>query len=130
MKTSVFLRVLQFISFFLMLLASTSSFASDVDEDGINDSVDLCIGLSSTDNEDIDGDGKANPCDRDDDGDGYDDWYEIKIGTMPHVADMDGDNIVDSQDESPLTTNYTISGDYYHTCALDDSNAKTRTGTE
>jgi hypothetical protein len=41
--------------------------------DGVGDACDLCPYDSSSDNRDLDGDGKGNPCDDDDDGDNYPD---------------------------------------------------------
>ena len=40
------------------------------DGDKIGNACDLCPAVSSSDNEDPDGDGKGNPCDTDDDNDG------------------------------------------------------------
>ena len=67
--------------------------ASDSDQDGIPDGIDLSLtdtdndGLSNSDDADLDGDGLVNWFDKDDDGDGIVDTFD---------ADADGDGVTDS----------------------------------
>ena len=63
----------------------TTEFNLGLPRDGIGDAVDLCPLVSSADNTDLDGDGMANPCDDDDDGDG---WLDV-VDNCPLIANAD-----------------------------------------
>jgi hypothetical protein len=63
-------------------------------KDGIGNVCDLCPAVSSTDNTDLDGDGLANPCDPDDDGDGWDDGLDnCPVNANPTQFDWDKNGV-------------------------------------
>ncbi len=68
----------------------------DSDNDGINDNEE--IGNNINDPLDTDEDGILNLIDTDDDNDGLDTSYEIKIGTNPLDKDTDGDGLSDKDE--------------------------------
>lgn len=68
---------------------------ADGDQDGIGDGLDLCPKLATADNQDLDRDGRANPCDGDDDGDGVSDDVELGAGLNPLDPDSDRDGLRD-----------------------------------
>ncbi len=68
----------------------------DSDNDGINDNEE--IGNNINDPLDTDEDGTLNLIDADDDNDGLDTRYEIKIGTNPLSKDTDNDGLSDKEE--------------------------------
>ena len=69
----------------------------DLDDDGVDDSVDLCPGVPDPAQWDTDGDGVGDGCDPDDDGDGFLDSEDVCPRLAdPDQADSDGDGLGDA----------------------------------
>lgn len=81
--------VLKKIVYLILISVSSLSFASDLDTDGVNDSVDNCVSIENSDQADTDSDGLGNACD----------------------ADDDGDTVIDSSDLWPLDNRYSLDSD-------------------
>lgn len=67
----------------------------DTDGDGVDDSVDNCVGVSNTDQADADGDLIGDACDQ----------PAASPTPLPPPLDSDGDGIVDTSDNCPNTAN-------------------------
>ncbi len=98
---------------------------SDTDNDGVYDYMDNCINKRNTSQSDRDGDGLGNACDEDIDGDGYSNELELEHGTSkykpqeipsevpPDIGvpttnnDIDGDGVLDVDDNCPTVSNST-----------------------
>lgn len=64
----------------------------DTDGDGLTDSVDNCVRIANSDQQNNDGDNFGDACDNDDDNDGMPDWWEKRYGLDPFdPADADDD---------------------------------------
>ena len=101
-----------------VVMSMTPVTASDMDDDGFEDSEDNCWNISNTDQLDTDGDNLGDLCDLDDDNDGLDDSNDVfpldpseqmdsdndGIGNNLD-SDDDGDGVTDSIDNCPLTPN-------------------------
>ena len=101
-----------------VVMSMTPVTASDMDDDGFEDSEDNCWNMSNTDQLDTDGDNLGDLCDLDDDNDGLDDSNDVfpldpseqmdsdndGIGNNLD-SDDDGDGVTDSIDNCPLTPN-------------------------
>ena len=103
-KEKICISVLFFALFSLMVpfYGMTPAYAIDSDGDGVDDSVDLCIGDDATG--DSDGDGECDDIDPtptgDDDIDGVDNALDKCIGDDA-TGDSDGDGICDDLDFTP-----------------------------
>ncbi|MGB0372463.1 MAG: hypothetical protein ACPGN3_14105 [Opitutales bacterium] len=73
------------------LVADTEDLDTDLNQDGIDDSIGLTIGIGLTENNN--------------DGDGLTNAQELALGTDPALADTDGDGVNDDIDEFPLDPN-------------------------
>ncbi|MDH5389217.1 MAG: FG-GAP-like repeat-containing protein [Gammaproteobacteria bacterium] len=75
---------------------------SDVDTDGIDDSIDNCVNNYNPDQINTDADSLGDVCDPDDDGDGMSDVFELLYGLNPLLndaaGDLDGDGITNLQE--------------------------------
>jgi len=70
---------------------------ADPDDDGTDDTADLCPGFPDPAQLDTDGDGVGDACDDDDDDDGVDDAADVcPTVSDPGQADSDGDNLGDA----------------------------------
>jgi len=70
---------------------------NDLDDDGVDDSVDLCPDVPDPAQWDTDGDGSGDGCDLDDDGDGFDDSVDVCPRLAdPDQADTNGDGLGDA----------------------------------
>ncbi|MBT5391088.1 MAG: hypothetical protein HOL22_01950, partial [Euryarchaeota archaeon] len=101
-----------------VVMSMTPVTASDMDDDGVEDSEDNCWNMSNTDQLDTDGDNLGDLCDLDDDNDGLDDSNDAfpldpseqmdsdNDGIGDNLdSDDDGDGVTDSIDNCPLTPN-------------------------
>ncbi|MCH7948676.1 MAG: thrombospondin type 3 repeat-containing protein [candidate division Zixibacteria bacterium] len=93
--------------------------SGDIDDDGIPDTSDNCLGTPNPDQTDTDGDGFGNACDNDDDNDDILDYLDncpldfntdqldTDEDTLGDVCDDDDDNdtVPDSSDNCPLIAN-------------------------
>ena len=70
----------------------------DTDGDGAPDATDNCPATLNADQLNTDGDAQGNACDDDDDNDGLLDANEAVEGTLPLVADTDGDGLLDGEE--------------------------------
>ena len=71
--------------------------SDDLDDDGVDDSDDLCPGFPDPAQLDTDGDGTGDGCDADDDGDGIPDSTDVCPRLHdPDQADSDGDGLGDA----------------------------------
>lgn len=69
----------------------TTEIALGLPADGVGDTCDLCPAVSNSDNRDIDRDGLADPCDDDDDGDGFLDGSD-NCPEVHNPSQLDWDN--------------------------------------
>lgn len=81
----------------------------DRDDDGLPGTWDNCPTTPNPDQEDLDGDGRGDVCDPDDDGDELEDDRETDIGTDPRDPDTEDDGLqdgpeVDEHDTDPLSS--------------------------
>ena len=79
----------------------------DPDNDGIPDLRDNCPTTPSTDQTDLDNDGRGNPCDPDIDGDGVGNDADDLPHDPNEQTDSDGDRIGDNSDNCPFNYNPT-----------------------
>lgn len=75
----------------------------DSDLDGLFDEDDNCLQVVNPDQRDLDGDDKGDLCDRDDDGDKYDDGFDnCPVVYNPDQADLDADALGSACDPQEL----------------------------
>ncbi len=84
------------------VLTPLYSIITDDDGDGIDDSIDNCVGTNNASQDDYDNDGVGDACDDDDDNDRLSDEVEDELGTDEKDADTDDDGYNDANDEYPL----------------------------
>ncbi|MDG1949399.1 MAG: PKD domain-containing protein [bacterium] len=77
----------------------------DDDRDGVDNDSDNCPSDYNSTQDDLDGDGKGDVCDDDDDADGLTDGTEADLGTDPLDQDSDGDGVDDADDAYPTDPN-------------------------
>jgi hypothetical protein len=87
----------------------TVSVLKDADHDGVDDSVDNCLGVSNPDQRDSDGDGYGNACDADLNNDGRVNFADLAIfrsrfATKDPDADLNGDGVVNFADLAKFRT--------------------------
>jgi hypothetical protein len=80
---------------------------TEVDHDGVADTVDNCVGWYNPDQTDLDGDGLGDDCDTDRDGDGYADTQDVYPDdpTRHLDDDRDDDGVVDTDDNCVAVAN-------------------------
>ncbi|WP_412559482.1 choice-of-anchor B family protein [Winogradskyella sp. MIT101101] len=84
-----------------------SSTNTDIDSDGIANTLDNCMSVANADQLDTDNDGMGNVCDDDDDDDGIlDDDDNCPLFPNPNQEDTDNDGIGDACDDSTIVPQF------------------------
>jgi len=96
-------RILGGMTLTAMLAVAAPVYAADLDEDGIDDAIDNCLGVKNPDQRDSDGDGIGNPCDADLNNDVRVNSLDLGLfkkafNTTNATADLNGDGVVNSLD--------------------------------